>query len=234
MTTAPTRTVGSADDVLELPLAQPATPDLVCWLWALAGKSGRINVNVVARTLSVSPATVRRWLRQPEEWQLQQGALAILRQHAILKGRGTYLWPDLDQTTINRGRGQLAAAIDNLTLLRETPTKLPPTWRTTGVFAQHMVHVLHYPHAHVYGIAITSSPKTLARLNSKHPDFLASRTVSNKWEAWYLKHKTLERVAERRCIAPASMVPIGRTETVREAGGVLKLASLPRHDRPIR
>lgn len=220
-------------DLVDLPLAQPATPDLICWLWALAGRSGQIDVKTVARTLSVTPATVRRWLRHPDEWQLQPDALALLRQRAILQGRGTYLWPTLDETTIARGRGQLAAAIDNLTLLRDAPTKAPSTWRETGVFAPHLVLALHYPHAHVYAVAITSSPKTLSRLKSQRPDVLATRTVNNKWQAWYVKHKTLERVAERRCIVPATVVRIGRTETVREAGGRLKLASLPRRDRPI-
>lgn len=227
-------TTTTADDVVDLPLAQPATPDLVCWLWALAGKSGKVNVNTAAKALSVTPGTVRRWLRDPQLWELTPAALATLRQHAILKGRGTYLWPPLDQTTIDRSRGQLAAASANLTLLRESPGRVPDTWHETGVFTTHLVHVLHFPRAHVYSVAVTSSPKTLARLKKLNADVVAVRAVSNKWQAWYLKHKTLERVPDRRCIVPAQMVPLGRTETVRESGGPPRLASLPRRDRPIR
>lgn len=49
-----------------IPPATPATPDLICWLWAaFPPKDGRLHVARIADGLSVSPTTIRRWIQQP-------------------------------------------------------------------------------------------------------------------------------------------------------------------------
>lgn len=219
----------SDDELLELPLADPATPDLVCWLWAaIPNRDGRIHVATAAKALDVSDSTIRRWLKAPGEWELTPTSIARLKQRAILRGRGHYLWPALDQGSRDRAQAQLDVARASLAMQRDDPARIPPTWHTTGALTPHQVHLVHYPAAHVYAVAVTSSPKTLQRLHRLGARFLSTRKVATKWEAWTVKHTALAKVADRRCIVPAAMLPVGRTDTFLEAAGVIRLPNLPR------
>lgn len=215
-------------ELLELPLADPATPDLVCWLWAaIPNRDGRIHVATAAKALDVSDSTIRRWLKAPGEWILTPASIARLKQRAILRGRGHYRWPALDQGSRARAQAQLDVALASLAMQRGDPARIPPTWHTTGALTPHQVHLVRYPAAHVYAVAVTSSPKTLQRLHRLGAQFLTTRKVATKWEAWTIKHTALEKVTDRRCIVPAAMIPVGRTDTFLEAGGPPRLPNLP-------
>lgn len=219
-----------SDELLDLPLADPATPDLVCWLWAaIPHRDGRIHVATAAKALDVSESTIRRWLKAPGEWELTPASIARLKQRAILRGRGHYLWPALDQGSRDRANAQLDVALASLAMQRGDPARIPPTWHTTGALKPHQVHLVHYPAAHVYAVAVTSSPKTFQRLQRLGAQFLTTRKVASKWEAWTIKHTALAKAADRRCIVPAAMLSVGRTDTMLEVGGPIRLPSLPAH-----
>lgn len=218
----------AVDELLDIPLADPATPDLICWLWAaIPTRHGKIHVTTAAKALDVSESTIRRWLKAPGDWELTPASIARLKQRAILRGRGHYLWPSLDEGSIARGQAQLDVALASLAMQREDPARIPPTWHTTGALKPHQVHLVRYPAAHVYAVAITSSPKTVQRLQRLGAQVVTSRKVASKWEAWTVKHTALNKVAEHRCIVPAAMLPVGRTDTFREVGGPIRLPNLP-------
>jgi hypothetical protein len=72
--------------------------------------------------------------------------------------------------------------------------------------------------ADVYGVAVISAGKSRARLE-KAAEILQVRHVPNKYAGLLIKHAIQATRAGHRCIAPRSLVPIGRTETWRENGG---------------
>lgn len=202
----------------QVPEATAATNDLVCWLWAaFAPRDGSLNITRVAQGLGVSRATVRRWIRSNNP-KLTRAQVARLHQRAILRGRGHYLWPALDETSRARSELLHQAAIRNDELIRNEPERVAPTWQKDLTLDSHEVHIVHYPKAHVYGVAVSNHPKTLPKLR-RFGEILQTVTVPNKYAAIALKHEVLERMAQHRCIVPSRLVPSGRTEVWREAAG---------------
>ena len=203
---------------LELvPEATPATADLVCWIWAaFAPFRGTINKTRVAGALGVSPRTLGRWIHDAESRSFDKQTQAELSRRAILRGRGSYLWPDLDPATRYRTHGQARNAfIAYQAIVDET---FPEAWRTNGTLVEHQVLQLWYPDAHVYGIAVVSNEKALAKIK-KEAETLQVRHAPNKYAALLIKHALQATRVGDRCIAPRSLVKIGRTETWRENGG---------------
>lgn len=75
-----------------IPEATPATPDLICWLWAaFPPTSGRLHMARIADGLGVSDRTIRRWVRDAAQLHLDHQGMVLVEQRAILRGRGTYL-----------------------------------------------------------------------------------------------------------------------------------------------
>lgn len=62
-------------------------------------------------------------------------------------------------------------------------------------------------------------PKTQRRLLAAGGEVVAEVTVPNRYAADAAKQAALETVDGHRCVAPRSLVPIGRTDCWREAGG---------------
>lgn len=85
-----------------------------------------------------------------------------------------------------------------------------------------MVAVVHFPQAHVYGMTSARTAKALQRVQ-RYGQIVHSLAVPNKFAATMLKQATLERLDAYRCVAPRELVPTGRTETWREAGGPVQL-----------
>ncbi|WP_203338647.1 hypothetical protein [Nocardioides limicola] len=210
-----------ADEQLELdwvPAATPSTTDFVCWLWAaFPPRNGRLNIARIAEALEISPTTLRRWIAEDEPKLLRQQVVRM-HQRAILRGRGTYLWPALDEASRRRSELAYATAKRNDELIRTEPDRIAPTWKKNGTLDKRWVYVVHWPRAHAYGVAVVTHHKSSARV-LRHGEILDAIEVPNKYAAIALKQEILARVDEHRCITPKHLVPTGHTETWRETGG---------------
>lgn len=202
----------------EVPPATPATNDFVCWLWAaFPPREDRMNISRIARALGVSRSTVRRWISSNDP-KLSRSDLTQLHQRAVLRGRGDYLWPDLDAVSRRRAELVYETAVRARELIGNEPDRVAPEWRENGTLEAHQVHLVWFPLAHAYGVASTRHEKALAKV-ARHGEILQTVTVPDKFSAVALKHEVLRAVDEHRCISPRSLVPTGRTETWRAAGG---------------
>lgn len=204
------------DDDL-IPTATAATPDLVCWIWAaFPPYRGHINKTRVAEGLGVSRRTLGRWLDDAEGRRFDRQTQASLARRAILRGRGTYLWPDLDEMSLFRTRSEARNAYTAFRAIREGV--IPDAWQSNTTLLSHDVIQVYYERAHVYGIAVVSNEKAYAKI-VKAGEVIQVRHAPNKYAGLLLKHALLATKVEHRCIPPRSLVKIGRTETWREAGG---------------
>lgn len=203
-----------------------ASNDLVCWLWAaFPPKNGRLHITRIATGLGVSPTTIRRWIRDTGADQqttnlayppLTEAGMKILRRRAILRGRGQYLWPPVDQSTLDRSTAHHHTAL----VARRTLLEFGPTPRDRDSYRDqpHQVHLVHYPAARVYGVSATYNDKSQTKIK-QFGQILETLTVPDKHAAALLKESILARSLEHRCLAPRQMVPPGRTEVWRQAGG---------------
>lgn len=204
--------------VWDVPPASPATSDFVCWLWAaFPPRDGRLNVSRIAKALDLSPTTLRRWIAKDLP-KLRNEQVAKVHQRAILRGRGHYLWPDLDPSSRQRSQLLYKTAVRNAELIANEPDRVPQQWKDNGTLSPHLVHVIHWEKAHAFGVAMTSHEKSDARI-LRRGRVLENKSAPNKFAAIALKHEILQRVDEHRCITPKHLVPTGHTETWREAGG---------------
>lgn len=202
----------------EVPSATPATTDFVCWLWAaFPPRDGKLHVSRIAKALGVPATTLRRWI-SADTPKLQASQMRKIHQRAILRGRGHYLWPNLDPVSQRRSELFYANALRNDELITTEPKRIPPTWHENGTTSPHLVHIVYYPRAHVFGVSAANHDKAQAKL-VRTGQIIESNTVSNKFAAIALKHEILRRVDEHRCITPRALVLSGRTETWREVGG---------------
>lgn len=202
----------------EVPPATPATNDFVCWLWAaFPPREDRMNISRIARALGVSRSTVRRWISSDDP-KLSRADLTQLHQRAVLRGRGDYLWPDLDPVSRRRADLVYETAVRARELIGNEPERIAPEWHKNGTLESHQVHLVWFPHAHAYGVASTRHEKSLAKI-ARRGEILQTVTVPDKFSAVALKYEVLRAVDEHRCISPRSLVPTGRTETWRAAGG---------------
>lgn len=200
-----------------VPPATGATPDLVCWIWAaFPPHQGHINKTRVAEALGVSRRTLGRWLDDPEGRLFDPDTQAALARRAILRGRGTYLWPDLDEATLFRTRSEARNAYTAYRAIEGDV--IPDAWRTNTTLLRHDVIQVYYERAHVYGVAVVSNEKAHAKIVNAG-EVIEIRHAPNKYAGLLLKHALLRTKTEHRCIPPRSLVKIGRTETWREAAG---------------
>lgn len=188
---------------------------MFCWLWAAypPTTAGRLSSGRIAASLGVSARTLRRWISEDRTDLLTPQQRAQLSRRAILRGRGTYLWPLVDATTAWRVDAGMRTALDSLALVN-TPARIPDTWHCRHYLSPHTVYLLHYPRAHVYGIAFAQHHKHHARLY-RHAEVIDERTVPNRWAALAQKLATLQDHRATHCTAPRSLVPTGRTEVLR-------------------
>lgn len=215
-----------ADDEL-VPLATPATPDLVCWIWAaIPPKDGRIHVARVAEALGVSRSTIYRWLRDPEEREFNETGMKIVRRRAILRGHGDYLWPPLDDGSRRRIDALRADAQRARSALTTGPEGISELARLRGAVDHHDVYLVHYPKARVYGVASGRTHDTERKIRARHGEVLQRRSVPDRYAARLLKYAALDQVDEHTCIPPKALVPVGRTETWNQRAGRIDLEQL--------
>lgn len=208
------------DSDLLVPEATPAAADLVCWIWAaVPPKRGRIHVARAAAAFGVSERTLRRWLADPGDHELNDVGLRRANQLAILRSKGHLLWPDLDGSSRARTAGRRRTATLSLQLIDDDQARVPSEWHTDGRLEPHQVLLLAYPRAHTYALTATREPKTRRRLIAAGGEVLAEVTVPNRFSADLTKYAALETVDAHRCVAPQALVPIGRTDCWRETGG---------------
>lgn len=211
-----------------IPPATPAAGDLACWLHAAYPErvSGGLPTGRVAADLGVSASTVRRWARDPKKTPAREHQTYLARR-AILRGRGTYLWPPLDPASIFRHRAQnshharCARRVDDGHTL--------PEWRELGHLEPYWIALVWYPKAHVYQVAAGRTAKALSRIEYR-AEILQQRSATSMFHAAEIKAVTLAKYTDRQCIAPRQLVPTGRTETLLELPGqdVPRLARRPR------
>lgn len=202
-----------------LPPPRPAPSDLYCWLHAAypLTDAGSLPLPRVAADLNVSRTVVRRWLAAGNTEPLTKAQHAYLHRRAILRGRGTYLWPLIGAETAYTLDRALTYAEHCLTLVDDS-RRMPATWRTDKTLTAHWVVLLHYPRAHVYGIATGRTDKHHAKL-SRHADVITIHPVANRHAATVAKLRTLRAHRSIHCTTPIELVPTGRTETWRELPG---------------
>lgn len=214
-----------ADD--EIPLATPATPDLICWLWAaIPPKDGRLHVARAAEVLGVSKSTVYRWLRDPEERYFNDTGMAIVRRRAVLRGHGDYLWPPLDDGSRRRIEALRADAQRGRAALTAGPEGISELARLRGAADHHDVYLVHYPRARVYGVASGRTHDTERKIRARHGEIIQRESVPDRYAARLLKYAALGQVAEHACIPPKALIPVGRTETWHQRAGTVDLELL--------
>lgn len=219
----PAQETGQVDT---LPEATPATPDLLCWMWAaIPPKAGRLHVARVAAALNVSDSTIRRWIKTAGERPIDPTALTTLRRRAILRGRGQFLWPSLDLATRERAWVLHQDALAGQQLITEAPNDVPVAWLTGNALKPHEVMLVYYPTARVHGVASAATPDSARKIRRNGGEILETVLAPNRYAARIIKAASLEQASEHRCIPPRSLVPTGRTETWRQAAGVVTLAA---------
>lgn len=212
----------SAPDLV-VPEATPATADLVCWIWAaVPPKHGRINVSYAAQAFGVSAPTLRRWLSNAADRELNEVGIRRATQLAILRSKGHLLWPDLDTSSRTRADAKHRYAVRCLQLIAANPGRIPDEWHEDGRLEPHEVLLVSYPQAHAYAITATRDPKTRRRLIAGGGQIVVEITVDNRYAADLAKYNALGAVDSHRCVAPRSLVPVGHTDCWRELGGQLR------------
>lgn len=198
--------------------ATPAAPDLICWLWAaFPPRDGQLHVSRIAAGLGVSQTTIRRWIKQADQTELNHAGMVILKRRAILRGRGHYMWPEADPATLRRTVDQLRMA--ETTLQNITDRGPTQRQRSRGLDQPHDVHLVYYPAAHVYGLSSSRHVKTKPRLRHTGGEILDSITLPTEPSAVIAKAQILLQLEDARCIAPRTLVPRHRTETWLETTG---------------
>lgn len=200
-----------------IPPATPAAGDLSCWLHAAypAREDGWLPTARIAEDLDVSASTVRRWAKDSTKTPRQDHRTYLARR-AVLRGRGTYLWPQLDQASLfrQRAQGEHHARCSDLV---DAGTPLPE-WRGLGHLEPYWVVLAWYPAAHTYQVAMGRTKKGLTRIEYR-AEILQRSSAPSMFHAAEIKSRSLARNLQRQCIAPRELVPTGRTDVLLELPG---------------
>lgn len=218
---SPAEPLSGAQELYEaasIPEATPAAPDLLCWLWAaVPPRRGRLHVSRAAAAFGVSDRTLRRWLANGVE--LDRARRVRATQLAILRSKGHLLWPDIDPGSRARGEARRRNAAQCQAIIEHEPHRMVPEWKTDGTLRPHSVLLIRYPPAHAYAVNVSRAPKTLQKIRAGGGQVMLEITAATKFAADLAKYAALDTVDEHRCVAPRTLVPIGRTDAWREAGG---------------
>lgn len=196
-----------------LPPWTPAPGDFACWTEAAYPRTGRghLPTTRISADLGVSPSTVRRWLRN-DSTGLTRGQRAYLGRRAILRGRGTYQWPQLDQDSIRRQEHQIRYAAHLAGLVDAGETR--QSWRERGDLDEYWVALAWYPQAHAYAVSIGRTKKALSRIEVR-AELVDVGQAAHKFAAQLRKHAILTEHLERRCVVPRELIPTGHTDALR-------------------
>lgn len=222
-----------------LPETTPATPDLICWLWAAVesrtvtdpetgDQEQRLNISAIARAFKVSRTTVRRWIahadddvRQVTSVAMQEAMLSrpVEAQAASLarqRGKGRYLWPSPDPVTARRAEARAYRATRDAQMLANHPDRAPEAWSKTGVLLPHEVLLCYWPHADAWTIAVTHNDKIPHRIRRFGGEIVSSVSRPNRWASEALKFDIFDIIAEHRAITPRALIPLGHTDAWRD------------------
>lgn len=192
------------------------TNDVLVWIQAAIPPkaNGHIDRPRAAKALGVSERRLAGWVADPASMPLE--ARKRFLQLAILRGKGRILWPDPDPSVLaadvklaayaQRAVNDITDGVDLDAWNGDKQDRLQP----------HAVHVLHYPHAHVYAITIAQDKKSQARYKRAGAVVTDRRVLDNYWLAQAVKYTLLAQQAANRCLVASDMVPVGRTHTWRE------------------
>lgn len=196
-----------------IPPATPAASDLVCWLHAAypARDDGWLPTSHIAADLGVTSRTVRRWAQDTAKIPAHEHRTYLARR-AILRGRGTYLWPELDESSRFRQDEQGAFHARCAQLVNDRD--ILPAWEEAGHIAEYWIALAWYPRAHAYTVAMGRTRKALTRIEYR-AEILRVITAPSMFHAAAIKAATLSQYPDRRCIAPRELIPTGRTEALR-------------------
>lgn len=205
-----------ATDTPHLGPAEPAMPDLLCWIYAavpLNPRTGRPDVHRVAKILNVTPATVYRWIRNADDREFGPQAITTLRNRAQLRGHGEILWPAIDPTTASRHTNNLTTALAFRDDMRRNPTT------PAALKAHRPTQVITYYNdtARVFGIitASTATNRNRALAPRTGNTLVDQMTVDDSHTATAIKYTALQLIGDDRCIAPDTLFKKGRTEVWR-------------------
>lgn len=206
--------------------------DLTCWLHAAfrSRPDGALDVARIAAGLVVSTSTVRRW-RDPQStsWPTLPQWSAI-RRRAILRGRGTYLWPAPSPAAIRRTQRAGENAQRDLLVTQQLGLRsLPTAWKREGWLEPQRLRLVYYPRAHVYQLPITREHDRPAdRITRVVEEFeVRSSMVIPTWHAAVIARcRVLQQMSEYRCVAPRELVEVGRTEVWRGRAPKVDLKSI--------
>lgn len=198
-----------------LPAWTPAPGDFACWVAAAYPRTarGQLPMTKISGDLGVSPATVRRWL-QDDPTGLSSRQHSYLARRAILRGRGTYQWPELDQDAVRRHDHQARYAARTAALLDAGGIQPTQAWRDRGDVDPYWVALAWYPRAHAYSVAIGRTKKALSRIEVR-AELIDVDEVPHKFAAQVRKHEILSAHLERRCVVPRELMPTGHTDALR-------------------
>ncbi|HIW28562.1 MAG TPA: hypothetical protein H9987_00940 [Candidatus Luteococcus avicola] len=191
--------------------------DVLVWIQAAIPPkpNGHLDRPRAAKALGVSARRLASWVADPASMPLE--ARKRFLQLAILRGKGRILWPDPDPDVL-AADVKLAAyaqrAVNDITDGVHLDAWNGP--RADRLYP-HALYVLHYPHAHVNAITIAQDKKSQARYKRAGAVVTDRRVLDHYWLAQAVKHTLLAQKLDDRCLVPASVVPIGRTHTWREA-----------------
>lgn len=199
-----------------MPAAIASSYDARIWILAAFPPTprGRPNNRQAAAKLGISERTLRRWIHDPTKFR--PDALKRLMQLAVLRGKGTLLWPTPSAETIAHEQKALETAT-RAVLEIEAGIDLD-FWEGPKVdrLQPHTVYLLHYPRAHAYGITNSQHPKSLARIKRVGGEIISAETHPNYWAAEQAKYATLFEKCDLRCVAPTGAMPVGSRHAWRE------------------
>lgn len=190
----------------ELPPPVPAPNDLACWLHAAYGPE--IPVAEAAVDLHVAPSTLRRWIASQRP-PVRHAQRVYLARRAILRGRGTYLWPQMPPELLERRRLQALAQADLAAAVDQGERE--ERWLEAGYLERYLVTAWWYPHAHAWAISAGRTEGAHARHQSRAEQVDAIEAPT-KFHAMAIKQATLEAYTDHRCVTPRELLPTGHTE----------------------
>ena len=205
----------------------PPENDLHCWLRAAIPPraDGTIDVRRTADRFGVSPTTVRRWLKLTGAARLDPAYLNRALQLAILRGRGTILWPAPDPSTHAREDSAYRYALRCAELIRSEPNNVPSSWGGLGHLDTHLVLLAWWPHARVWTVTTTREERTLRKILNHGGEITVEITAPNEYAAEVIKYRTLDHFADRRCVTPRYLVYLGHSESIRHGDPDVQLVT---------
>lgn len=164
------------------------------------GRRGRVNANVVAEQLKVSPSTVRRWVRGPLPAPRRE---AIARR--ILPGD-----PALEQE-----RRELEYAREALRDIYGLDAPINEAWREQGWLEPHVLAVVELEKLGVCVPRIARADgdqKTRERMRAGGGVIIDQDVFPNRFAAQVAKSELLALVGPWRVVMPHGYITRGRTE----------------------